>query len=110
MRKILFFVTAVILVSCVPGVFSTPCDAVALPENTLYGVLVSLTHVPPSVTIQIDASHRTTRKWLPETTVFQNRDGGRITSNAFSSAFGKKLIAIVMNDSDSVIRAYPLDS
>lgn len=110
MRKILFFLTASILVSCVLGVFSARCDAVALPENTLYGVLVSLTHVPPSVTIEIDASHRTTRKWTVETTVFQDRDGGRITPNAFSSAFGKKLIAIVIDDFDFVVRAYPLDS
>jgi hypothetical protein len=110
MRKILFFLTVLIVVSCVRGVFSDRCYAVALPENTLFGVLVSLTYVPPSVTIQTDASHRTTRKWLSETTVFQDREGGRITPNAFSSAFGKKLVAIVMDDFNSVIRAYPLDS
>lgn len=85
------------------------CNAMALPENTLYGKLINLTMNPPSVTIQT-GSVRTTKPWIDGKTFFEDATGKRVTSNEFSVRFGGKEIAIVHDDFNFVLRMYPLDS
>lgn len=89
--------------------FASPGSAMALPENTLYGRLISLTINPPSVTIQT-GTVRTTKPWIDGTTIFEDTTGKRVTPNEFSVGFGGKDIAIVHNDANFVIRMYPLGS
>ena len=89
--------------------FASSGSAMALPENTLYGRLISLTINPPSVTIQTGAV-RTTKPWIDGKTIFEDTTGRRVTPNEFSVRFSGKDIAIVHDDYNFVIRLYPLGS
>ena len=95
-----FFLACVIL-----NYMVSACSAVAMPENVLYGKLITLTINPPSLTVQREAE-RITKLWNSEKTQFKDVNGNPVSPNTFSVKFGGKEIGMAFDGSGIAIRIF----